>query len=155
MTTHRTSIEDAAGKSAETQPERVEQPGQPPRPVVVGKPLSRTVTCLKPSGCGVCGAELTGRRRRWCSDACREDYYANHRWTEARWEALMVRAKRICAGCGGRATEVDHIQERNGYPLSKHSCLHHQENLRALCHSCHVNRRTLLDTEQLPLDVGA
>lgn len=114
--------------------------------------LTVEVTCLQATGCGICGNALTGRRRRWCSNECREFFYANHRWTEARWEALMVRANRVCAGCGGHATEVDHIQERNGYPLGKQSCLHHQENLRALCHNCHVNRRTLLDIESLPFD---
>jgi len=116
--------------------------------------FTQAVTCTFPTGCGRCGNPLTGRRRMWCSDECAQEYYKNHIWNVARAEAHR-RANYSCVGCGARSEEIDHIQERKGYPLSKHSCLHHQENLRALCHHCHVNRRTLLDTEQLPLQGAA
>lgn len=93
-------------------------------------------------GCRRCGAELTGRRKKWCSTVCRTWWYWNHRWTNARREA-MHRAKHKCMGpnCDQPATEVDHIIPRKGMPLSTHSCLHHQLNLRPLCHMCHVTRR--------------
>jgi len=52
----------------------------------------------------------------------------------------MRRAKRRCVRCGVRAQEVDHIIERKGAPLAEHSCLHHQANLRPLCHECHITR---------------
>lgn len=110
----------------------------------MGPPFTPEVTCLHPSGCGMCGAELTGRRRRWCSDDCANRYYRNHVWNVARWEA-HVRAGHKCVGCGARSEEIDHITERNGHPIGQHSCLHHQDNLRAVCHNCHVNRATLLD----------
>ncbi|MGZ4518895.1 MAG: HNH endonuclease [Mycobacteriaceae bacterium] len=98
-------------------------------------------TCIQPdTGCKRCGAELTGRRTTWCSDACRDIWYANHRWTQAREEA-MRRAHHRCVRCHDRAVEVDHIIERQGQPLGVNSCLHHQANLRPLCHECHRTRR--------------
>jgi 5-methylcytosine-specific restriction endonuclease McrA len=53
----------------------------------------------------------------------------------------MRRAKNLCLNCGEQAKEVDHIIPRKGMPLHRHSCLHHQTNLRALCHDCHVRRK--------------
>ena len=73
-------------------------------------------------GCERCGRPLAGRRRRWCTDECREWSYANHRWTQAREEA-MRRTKGKCRRCGKRAEEVDHVMEREGLPLSTWSCL--------------------------------
>lgn len=49
-----------------------------------------------------------------------------------------------------RAEEVDHIVERRGTPLGEWSCLHHQENLRALCHGCHVTRYEWDGTRSTP-----
>lgn len=97
--------------------------------------------CVPPdSGCDRCGGVLTGRMRRWCSKACREWWYRHHRWTQARAEALK-RAKRKCSRCGARERlEVDHIIPRNGTPMNPPNCLHHQTNLRVLCHDCHVTR---------------
>lgn len=98
--------------------------------------------CVQPeSGCNRhgCGKPLTGRQKRWCSVVCRDWYYLNHRWTQARL-AAMVRAGWKCEHCGALAEEVDHIIERRGVRLGERSCLHHAENLRALCHECHRTR---------------
>jgi hypothetical protein len=98
--------------------------------------------CQTPeSGCQRhgCGTPLTGRQRRWCSGECRDWHYRNHRWTQARHYA-MVQADWKCRHCGEPAKEVDHIIERRGLPLGENSCLHHQENLRPLCHACHLTR---------------
>lgn len=96
--------------------------------------------CVTPeTGCGRCGKELTGRQQRWCSKECRTWWYDNHRWTQARHQA-MVRAGWKCLRCGSPAEEVDHIIERKGMPLGENSCLHHQANLRPLCHDCHRTR---------------
>lgn len=102
-----------------------------------------------PHGCQRhgCGKPLTARQRRWCSTECREWHYRNHVWNVARHAALVTRGegnpnRATCVQCGSRTQlEVDHIIPRNGTPLSEWSCLHHQENLRVLCHSCHVTRR--------------
>jgi hypothetical protein len=98
--------------------------------------------CLQLIGCGRCGQPLPPRRRSWCSDTCRQAWYIEHLWRYARAEALH-RANQRCLGCGQYATEVDHITERHGHPLHRPTCLHHQANLRALCHDCHVHRRTV------------
>lgn len=98
--------------------------------------------CLHENGCGGCGSPLPKRRIRWCSDECAKAWYIDHLWAFARDEC-MRRADRKCLGCGALATEVDHIIERKGAPMHKPTCLHHQSNLRALCHGCHVNRRVV------------
>jgi len=98
--------------------------------------------CQQPtSGCNRhgCGNPLSWRQQRWCSPECRDWYYLNHRWTQAR-HAAMMRADWKCQHCGAPADEVDHIIERQGVRLSEHSCLHHGENLRPLCHDCHLTR---------------
>jgi hypothetical protein len=92
------------------------------------------------SGCRRCGTELSGRRKAWCSNECRDWYYRHHVWTVARHRAMVV-AEWKCQRCGSHADEVDHIIERRGMPLGQWSCLHHQANLRPLCHGCHVTRR--------------
>lgn len=112
--------------------------------------LARGEFCSTPTeGCRrhECGRPLTGRQVRWCSTECRDWYYRNHRWTQARREAMSragcgnpFRARCQRPGCQKPAEEVDHIIERMGTPLGENSCLHHQENLRALCHDCHVTR---------------
>jgi hypothetical protein len=93
-----------------------------------------------PTGCQRCGGAITGRRIRWCSDACRLWYYKHHVWRYARRES-MRRAKRTCVRCGKPAQEVDHIIERKGRPLSEWSCLNHQVQLRPLCLVCHRTRK--------------
>ncbi len=88
--------------------------------------------------CAGCGAALTGRRIVWCSDACMELVFGNHRWQYAR--AIVLReARNRCAFCGGWAYEVDHIEPARGRH-GEFSCIHHRTNLRALCHRCHKAR---------------
>lgn len=89
--------------------------------------------------CDRCGATLTGRKIRWCSKDCQDAYYQNHMWQMARFAAVK-RDDRRCVRCGDSRIEVDHIIERRGMPIHQHSCLHHQENLRTLCHECHRTR---------------
>ena len=94
----------------------------------------------KPGCCAVCERELTGRRTRYCSEDCFTWWYQNHWWAAAR-EARMRTDDRLCVRCGAPAEEVDHITERKGTPMHPPTCLHHQDNLRSLCHDCHVTRR--------------
>lgn len=102
----------------------------------------------KPDGtdCATCRRPLTGRLKWVCRSAkwfgkttwwCRDLYFANHQWHDARRIAL-ARSGGCCVMCGGRGwMEVDHIVSRNGmgYGLG---CHHHQDGLQPLCHSCHV-----------------
>lgn len=90
-----------------------------------------------PTRCDRCGLELTGRRRRWCSQACQARHVWNHRWSRAR-SAAKRRDRHRCVTCGARERlEVNHIVPRvgGGYGWG---CWNHLENLETLCHDCHV-----------------
>lgn len=97
--------------------------------------------------CWHCGANLTGRRRHWCSDECGQWWQNNHDWNSARHAAIR-RDNSTCVKCGAigdytgsqRAEvplEVNHIEPRNGKGYAN-GCWNHQENLETLCHNCHV-----------------
>lgn len=49
--------------------------------------------------CAWDGKELTGRRRRWCSDACGHAFAQQHTWSVAR-EAAKERDGQMCRICG-------------------------------------------------------
>lgn len=49
--------------------------------------------------CSWCGAELTGRRTRWCSDEHTMAFVQNHCWSDAR-DAAVKRDQRRCVRCG-------------------------------------------------------
>ena len=87
--------------------------------------------------CDRCGTALTGRKRRWCSEGCAQWYYGNHEWGWARQTTLNRDGYR-CVLCGDDGTEVDHIRPRRGILPDDAGCLNHQDNLRTLCHACHV-----------------
>ena len=87
-------------------------------------------------------------RRPWCAsyadesgwcDAHRKPAFAGSAPMRAGWSALRLacleRDGWICADCGGRATDADHVIPR---ALGGPDTL---ENLRALCGPCH-HRRT-------------
>lgn len=97
----------------------------------------------EPGCCQLCGHVLpeTGRRRSWCSDACRRAFERNHIWRRAR-AAARRRGKYRCSWPGGCTTgdnvlEVHHVEpvSTNGYGVG---CQHHQSNLALLCHTHHV-----------------
>jgi len=50
-------------------------------------------------GCQQCGAELPGRRLKWCSDQCSDAYWSNHDWNMAR-RAALKRDGWQCVRCG-------------------------------------------------------
>lgn len=52
-----------------------------------------------PGRCAWCDGEVTGRRRKWCSDECRLDNWRHHDWNAARAEALR-RDAWTCVRCG-------------------------------------------------------
>ncbi len=90
--------------------------------------------------CCICGSGLPKRRRSWCSQACLDLYWENHNWATASWTA-KVRAGHQCTRCrGGGKLEANHIIPVNGG--SRQGCVSHQDNLEALCHSCHTQATT-------------
>lgn len=114
--------------------------------------------------CDNCGKELPVRRRRWCSNRCANEPYANfslhHDWKEARAHALE-RDGYKCVKCGTAEViirvsrtrtrsnlEVNHIAPRRGRGYGR-GCHNHQSNLETLCVICHQRvtaeqRRSLL-----------
>ena len=115
----------------------------------------------QPGYCGRCGAALSGRRTKWCSDECSDWFWRNHRFTNARFEALATAsvyrlatadatwcrycpsgphghlAGHVCALCEAlKGAEVDQVERARGRH-GELSCIHHQENLRVLCRDCH------------------
>jgi hypothetical protein len=96
--------------------------------------------------CAWCGGELPARHRRWCSDACQDEWWINHVWRHARVAALE-RAGHRCQAATCAETEdleVHHrvpVEPRTGYAMG---CQHHQENLEVLCPGHHRERHALL-----------
>jgi 5-methylcytosine-specific restriction endonuclease McrA len=92
-----------------------------------------------PGVCDRCGAELTGRRRRWCSKACENEWAAEHYWNAARNAAKRRDGQRcVREGCGLTHTlEVNHIVPREGQGYGW-GCHNHLSNLETLCHDHHV-----------------
>lgn len=90
-----------------------------------------------------CNAVLPPRRRRWCSDGCRNKWekslLENHYWGYARKKCRRA-YKYKCRDCGvgnPAKLEVNHILPRNGRKLSIPHCGNHQSNLELLCSACH------------------
>ncbi len=81
--------------------------------------------------CG-CGHELTGRQRRYASEACRESYWGRFDWGILR-HSILRRDNNTCVLCGAGAQEVDHI-----IPVAKGGSEFDADNCRSLCHKCHV-----------------
>lgn len=58
-----------------------------------------------PGVCNRCGSALTGRRTQWCSDACQDQFRAEHDWGCAR-QAALVRDRFRCVRCGGDGSDA-------------------------------------------------
>lgn len=114
-------------------------------------------------GCWWCGAELTGRQRKWCTRFQIKaeqghwiNYYNHFCWPYARnW--CIERQGGHCANCGkyyGSFLEVHHIiplegSERQWTPFNL------PWNLTGLCHACHLLVHAAMRPERLPLDSWA
>jgi len=107
------------------------------------------------TGCRQCGAELTGRRRTYCSRRCNTEFERNHYWPIARYyarlRARVFQDRRVvgyrCARCGGlipprRRGSPDRVEVNHRLPLNGAraavSCGHHQENLEVVHRQCHA-----------------
>lgn len=111
--------------------------------------------CRPPGGCRQCGRAPQWPKRFYCSDECRDEFDQNHFWGSARHQTLWRRTiydvgslnprrrvrypvGTVCARCEGlHAAEVNHIVPVAGLRFHV-DCAHHQANLEALCHPCHV-----------------
>lgn len=112
-----------------------------------------------------CGGPLPARRSRFCTDSCGAEFYANHRWAQAR-QAALERAGYRCERCGAvplEGLQVHHrieVDPAEGY--GRLSCIHHQDNLEVLCPAEHREEhafrhevdRLVRTTRQLVLPLG-
>ncbi len=107
------------------------------------------------TGCRQCGAPLKSASRAYCSRRCMRTFEIEHFWGTAREHAIRkskpgydhdkyiaegsrVEGKPRCAKCNTECwPEVNHIKPLNGN-RPHFGCCHHQSNLEALCHDCHV-----------------
>ena len=101
-----------------------------------GGAVGMRIECAPLTGCVTCGASLKPRRST-CGGDCRKTFEVNHFWWAARRECLR-RTNNLCARCWKQADEVNHIKPISG-GIRWITCLNHQENLEALCHSCHLD----------------
>ena len=105
------------------------------------------MTCplLHPTGCGMCGKPLTGRKKRWCSRVCANQFRNNHRWTNAKDQARRAAAWYLCAHCGylfqQHDVNVNHIEPCRG-KHNQFGCWHHADNLEVVCVDCHYQETT-------------
>jgi len=56
--------------------------------------------------CLNCDVVLTGRRRRYCSDKCAYEFFANHDWSTLRLKVLK-KSNLTCAMCGFHLEKVE------------------------------------------------
>ena len=114
----------------------------------IQKPNSRDMFYPKYHGrCYWCGQQLTGRRRSFCCDRHRSDYWFWFSWDRVR-QSVFLKDDGVCQRCGkeelhfskgyGRINdsgEVDHIKAialgGNNWDL---------RNLQLLCRECHINK---------------
>lgn len=124
----------------------------------------------EPRRCGVCAAELSGRRINWCSDTHARWFSENHDWTSARYAAISAatltldngrtmtfcdQCRKVCGLFRGRPwtasrseAEVNHVLPRWGGGYGK-GCWNHQTNLQVLCHGCHLSETAMQKRERM------
>ena len=74
-------------------------------------------------------------------------FYNSKLWLEARRQALH-RDDYTCHDCGGRATEVHHINELTPDNINDYSISLSLNNLQSLCYECH--KKITLDRTDVP-----
>lgn len=95
--------------------------------------------------CLVCGTELSGRKRKYCSSGHRKMYYARFLWTSVRF--MVWQRDQKCCQCGmplsPSEADCDHIT-----PVALGGAYWDYSNLQTLCRACHA-QKTLLDCVEI------
>jgi len=102
---------------------------------IQGRRRHRTPEPWTPNGhCRGCGTPLKGRQKVWCSSECGQRFWAQYSWNLTR-SYVLKRDNYTCRLCGhkGGRLEADHIR-----PISEGGAEFDLDNLRTLCHDCHV-----------------
>jgi hypothetical protein len=94
----------------------------------------------QPGVCDRCGIGLIGRRTRWCSMKCQNEWRQQHDWNAARNAAKRRDGHRcVVPRCGSAdRLEVNHIDPRKGRGYG-FGCHNHLANLETLCHQHHLH----------------
>lgn len=66
--------------------------------------------------CNWCGAELTGRKERWCSSDCSRGFARNHYWTDARAAAVVRDGGCVLCGANGKTYERLYLNALRSQP---------------------------------------
>jgi len=85
--------------------------------------------------CRTCGKELSGRKRSYCSDGCRDAYYRHQGYMLPDWSRKSVqflKAHPICQKCGIVSSTVTHHKIPR-----RLSGTDDEGNLMAVCSKCH------------------
>lgn len=92
------------------------------------------------NNCALCGKFLNDKRKIYCNEEHRDQFWEETNYWIVTWESLryqaLVRDNNKCLKCGLESyLEVDHIVEiADGGPQFKLS------NLQVLCHYCHLEK---------------
>ena len=101
--------------------------------------------------CWFCGGDLPKRRRRWCCDQHKDEYWNNYNYAAASKECWK-RSEHTCENCHkpqieltrefgwesiNSRMEIHHIIPLEG-DIREWNVLNRQDNLIALCHQCHL-----------------
>jgi 5-methylcytosine-specific restriction endonuclease McrA len=91
--------------------------------------------------CLYCGGELPKRRRSYCCDLCKINFYTifrdAHSWQHVRAEYIKKHPK--CERCGKKAVEVHHKTPIRKYRnIGIQGDVFDEDNLESCCKKCHL-----------------
>jgi 5-methylcytosine-specific restriction endonuclease McrA len=103
-----------------------------------------------------CGTQLSGRRRKWCSNECRDSALVEYQIIKGDntviREELLKRDSGFCRSCGiyDEKWEADHM-----LPVFKGGGACYLDNLQTLCFTCHKEKSRFWDRVPYSHDVLA
>jgi len=118
---------------------------------ILGK-RSLCFTEIKATGfCLNCEKDLPKRRKKYCSDKCRDEFYENHIWTLFRMRIIKKRGRK-CEDCGFQeGTNSDYYSELHVHHLKRiidNGELCNPENVVVVCSKCHgIRHRKVKDNQ--------
>jgi len=103
----------------------------------------------QPGECTLCGAQVPRGRRRWCSQACVDQYKQDHDPAFVR-RRVEERDRGVCRQCGADTAKIKRIAwlaRRDGLAVWQHLGAHYRglgfDGLWTLWHADHIRPRVL------------
>ena len=99
----------------------------------------------KPDGvqCIICGKKLTGRRRKYCSDECYDEWYGQigiKSWNIVR-AIVLKRDNYTCQECGGKGEDGIRLVRHHKIPIKDGGDEFDPDNCITLCEeNCHKSK---------------